>query len=563
MQINTPTGDTYNVDQAYWKPNSKPQSFFLSLPDQIKEALYGGALGGGKTESLLWLPIVRGFYKHPKFQAIYFRESFPELEKSLIKRAHEIYPLFGGEYNGQKHCYTFRPSGAQIFFDYLEDDHDADKHDTDQYNLIVFEELTAFSWYQYSYMMMRNRTSTSELPAIIRSACNPGGRGHTWVRKRFVDPCPAGFRKIAEKSVHPKTNQEVSIYRIFVPARVWDNPDLLRNNPTYVNELKLLPPYLYEAKVNGNWHAIAGQAFEEYRDAQHPSEPANACHVVKPFRIPFYWPKILTLDWGWTHNTSAHILALSPHGRVYVADEYITNHKTPKEVGAELAVLCAQYENIVARVIDPAANEPDGTGKSIREQIEEELGHKFENADKNRVSGKQLFHEFLRWTAKPPRYIPKDGFEQEVHDKLLRNGGPEAAIKYRKLFEPEEPELNIPRLQIFEYCTKLREVIPLMTVDEKRPEDVVKIDGDDPYDDVRYGLKWVDRYLREAKSKSSYYVELGKIEEDFNKTRDMNAYYNKMAHFEEQQALKQGKRFFVKPRTGRRRTKGRLSPRIH
>lgn len=556
MQVETNYGNI-QPSEAYWKPNSKPQSFFLALPDQIKEALYGGALGGGKTESLLWLPIVRGFYKHPKFQAIYFRESFPELEKSLIKRAHEIYPLFGGEYNGQKHCYTFRPSGARIFFDYLEDDKDADKHDTDEYNLIVFEELTAFSWYQYSYMLMRNRTSTQELPAIMRAACNPGGKGHTWVRKRFVDPAPAGFRKIGEKSINPKTKKEVAIYRIFIPARVWDNPDLLRNNPNYVNELKLLPPYLYKAKVEGDWYTIAGQAFEEFRAIKHPLEPENALHVIPSFQVPFYWPKILSLDWGWTHNTSAHINAIAPDGRVYVIDEYITNRKTPKEVGAELSIMCSRYENIVLRVIDPAARAVDGTGKSVCEQIEAELKATFENADKDRIGGKQLFHEMLRWRPKPPRYIPKEGFDPEIFQRILRNSDESNAERYRKLFQPEDPETNTPRLQIFDTCIKLIECIPLMTIDDKRIEDVEKVLDDDSYDDERYNLKACDRFLRESKKQSTYYVELGKIMEKFDATKDQNAFYNSMEAFDARNRDR-GKRIILRPRNHKRFHRARV-----
>ena len=138
------------LEDTIWKPNSHPQEMFLSLPDTVKECLYGGAVGGGKTEVLLNLPRVRTFkdnegnqrpwIEHPKFQAIYFRESFPELEKSLIKRAREIYEgpnKHGASYNSQKHSLTF-PSGAVIWFDFLETDDDAYAHDTNEYNLLIF-----------------------------------------------------------------------------------------------------------------------------------------------------------------------------------------------------------------------------------------------------------------------------------------------------------------------------------------------------------------------------------------------------------------------------------------
>src|SRR4030095_11891883 len=103
-----------NPQAKSWRPFAR-QEEFLSLPDTIFEALYGGAAGGGKSECLLLFPIARGFYRHPKFKGIIFRRTYPELEKEIILRSLDWYPAAGGKYSDEKKRWTF-PSGAIIQF---------------------------------------------------------------------------------------------------------------------------------------------------------------------------------------------------------------------------------------------------------------------------------------------------------------------------------------------------------------------------------------------------------------------------------------------------------------
>ena len=302
------------MSEKIWRPH-KRQEAFSQLPDSIFEALYGGAAGGGKSEELLMLPIIRGFYKEPRFKGILFRRTFPELESEIIIRSREWYPLTGAKYNEERKRWTF-PSGAIMQFGHIEYEEDVRKYDTAEYNYVAYDELTSFTEMQYTYISKtRCRSSNSRLPAIVRSATNPGNIGHAWVRDYFIKPAPYGTIII---------DKTTKLKRIFIQSLAEDNPYLMENDPGYVNRLDSLPEAEKQAKRYGHWDSFAGQVFDEYREIPNDlkNEPANACHLIAPFLIPDYWLKFLAIDWGYAAMTVALWGALSPKDRVYIYREY-------------------------------------------------------------------------------------------------------------------------------------------------------------------------------------------------------------------------------------------------
>src|SRR5574340_522679 len=262
---------------------------------------------------IVMLPIVRQFHLNPNYHGIVFRRTFPELEESLLMVASKWYPYFGAKYNDQKHTWTF-PSGAVQRFSYMQKDDDARSHDTAQYHYIGFDELTHFTEFQYTYMISRIRRSTTELPCIIRSASNPGNVGHSWVRKRFVEPWRQGY-----KALYDSTSKT---YRIFIPSKATDNPHIMEADPNYINRLRLLPLVEQKAKIDGDWWAYAGQVFDEFRAIKYADEPENALHVCPEFAIPAWWPKFIAVDWGYAALMVAYWFAVSPDGRLFVYREY-------------------------------------------------------------------------------------------------------------------------------------------------------------------------------------------------------------------------------------------------
>jgi hypothetical protein len=518
--------------EKLWKPHAI-QAEFSQLPFDFFEALYGGAAGGGKSELLLMLPILYGFHDIPGFNGIIFRRTFPQLEESLIPRSHGFYKPIGGRYNDSKHVWTF-PSGATIRFSYLETDQDARDHDTAEYHYAAFDELTAFNSFKYLYITSRVRSSIPGVPALVRAASNPGNIGHVWVRDRFVKDAPHGRVRIFDEI--SETN------RIFIPAKLTDNPYLNERDPGYRRRLELLPEAERRAKIYGDWWVFAGQVFSEWRDTftgtRFEDEPANASHVVPYFEPPSWWPRVIAADWGYAAKTWVGFGAVSPDERMFLYREYCKDKKDIVEWGSDIRRML-QSElaagSIRLSLLDPSAWAKRGDQKTIHIQIEEATGLKWEKADNDRIGGKLWMHEMLRWKQKPPAKIPEQGFDIEMFYHILRNQSNQAAVDYYNAFQPEEPEKNIPKLQVCRSCVAFREAIPACVYDDKDGEiveDVKEFIGDDPYDGGRYLLKGFHRLLSESVRKGVAFDQLGQIVQNLKATKDWNRYFRQMHSYE-------------------------------
>ncbi len=485
------------IEDLIWKP-TKRQETFLSIPDEVREGMFGGAAGGGKSETLLMLPIARGFYKAPRFKGILFRRTFPELEKSLILRSESdgYYSGTGGQYNRQIRRWRW-PSGAILDFAYAEHENDVRKYDTTEYNYVGWDELTSFTEFQYMYITFsRARTSDSRLPVLVRSGTNPGNIGHGWVRKRFVEPTPFGTI-IRDKLT--------GMLRIFIQSLVTDNKYIMEADPGYIRGLEMLPEAEKRAKLYGDWWTFSGQVFEDWRMEPFIDEPSNARHVIPAFDIPSYWPVVLATDWGYSAMTWNGFFAASPHKRAYLFKEYACMRTKISTWGTELGKM-VEGMNLVDAVLDPSAWQNTGVEKTVAIQLMESSGISYRCADNDRLGGKILMQEYLRWRPKPLKKIPATGFDPELASWIMRNKGPVDHAKYCDSFVPEAPEGNLPKLQVFEECEEFQRAVPLCVYNSDSvgskarldKEDVAQFDGDDPYDGGRYGLKAVDRYYNQS-----------------------------------------------------------------
>ena len=221
-----------------WKAEP-PQSQFLKFTD-VDEALYGGARQGGKSDALLIFSIKRRT-EHRGSKGLILRRTLSDFSKegALISRSHEL--LSGvATYHTQEHRWRF-PGGGVIEFSYCERDEDVYKYQGSQYDDICIDQAEQFTDWQFRMLRPVARTTRKDLKPLIRLTANPGGRGHLWLRRGFVDPAPSGT---------VFTDPDTQKTRVFVPATVYDNPHVSAGT---IRDLEGLPEPLRSA-----WLLVGG-----------------------------------------------------------------------------------------------------------------------------------------------------------------------------------------------------------------------------------------------------------------------------------------------------------------
>jgi len=373
-----------------WKSHPGPQTEALKRPEF--EILYGGARGGGKTDAgLAWL---LRHIDNPKYRALVIRKNADDLS-DWVDRAREMYRDTGANFAYRPAEITF-PSGARFRTGHLKDDASYGKYLGHEYHRMVIEELTQIPTEElYLKLISSCRSTVPELRPQVFATTNPGSLGHAWVKARFVDVAPSGKTYI---------DQVTGRARIFIPAKVRDNPTLVDNDPAYLSFLDGLPDQLRRAWRDGDWDIIAGQVFSEW---------INATHVVEPFEVPREWPVWIAMDWGVNAPFSVGWYAQDFEGRTFLTRELYLNGidfmkvfgrpLTPKRLARVIKGLTEKhysgYEYCVAdpsmwnkTVLGEKRTKPEG--ESLAEIMIKE-GLKMIRADNDRMNGLARYREAL------------------------------------------------------------------------------------------------------------------------------------------------------------------------
>jgi len=427
-----------------WEPHEGPQEDFCSRGEF--EVLFGGAAGPGKTDCLI-MEAAR-YHNKSGYRALILRRTFPQLQE-IIDRCFKWYPKFGGDYRATEHRWYF-PSGATIQLQHMQHENDKYNFQGKEFHFVGFDELTQFTETQYLYLHSRIRSTDPNIPIYVRATTNPGGIGHVWCKKRFID-----IADPKQTYFDPDTGQT----RCFIPATVYDNPTLIDNDPLYIKRLEALPEIEKMRLLHGVWDIFEGQVFTEL---------SQSIHGCEPFPIPPEWEKVMVFDWGYSRPWCALWFAIDFDGIIYLYREHYgmvddNPNKGKRQTNTEICreIHKTEMENVNFRIADPACWAPTkikGSNQVLGPSFVEDAANEglfFLKADNDRIRGKQQFHQRL------------------MLDRIIDKSTGEVL------------EEN-PQFVAFNNCKRWWEEIEALREDQKNPEDVDTDQPDEGYDCTRY-----------------------------------------------------------------------------
>lgn len=339
---------------------------------------YGGARGGGKTH-VSRIKALGGALTYPGLRILFVRREYPELEQTVILPLRGIIPKELAAYNGSSRMFTFL-NGSVLKFGHF-GPRDADEYQGQEWDWIFLDEATQFTEEQFRILGACLRGG-SPFPRRMYLTCNPGGVGHQWVKRLFVDRSYRDGERAEDYT--------------FIPATVEDNPQLLEASPEYVQMLDLLPEDVRRAWRYGDWDALAGAFFPEFH---------RTTHVIPDLRkLPPGWRLYRAFDYG-LDMLACLWVARDPQGRHYVYREIQRSGLVVSEAAALMLRLTPAEEPIQATFAPPDlwARQKD-SGRTMAELFAEN-GLPLIRAGNDRKSGWMGVKELLRPLGPRPRLL--------------------------------------------------------------------------------------------------------------------------------------------------------------
>ena len=397
----------YNVPRLY----PKQEEFCKS---KAKYTCYGGARGGGKSFVARIKAILLALY-YPGIQILLLRRTYPELYKNHVLPLQEELKSKKKDriavWNTQDKIFTF-PNGSRIVLGYCDTEADVLQYQGQAYEAIFMEEATHFTEFQFNCLKECNRLSgqcKKEIRPRMYLTCNPGGVGHIWVKRLFID-----------RDYTPNENPEDYI---FIPALVYENEFIMKNDPDYVKALETLPDDRKKAMLYGDWDIFEGQFFTEFK---------RNVHVIEPFEIPKDWYIYFVMDYG-LDKLAGYWIAVDYNNNAYVFREVYESNLLVSQARDKIKEMT--NENIYIYLAPPDMwNRHKETGKSTAD-IFAEGDIELYKTNNDRIQGWLQMKEWLKV------YKDEQGFDTA-------------------------------RLKIFSTCKNLIRCLPQVQHDEKKVGDI-------------------------------------------------------------------------------------------
>ena len=381
-------------------PSEKQKEFFRSTH---RYTAYGGARGGGKSWALRRKLVLLALC-YPGIRILLVRRTLSELkENHLFVLLSELDGVV--TYKESLKTFVF-PGGSILTLGYCDAERDVLRYQGQEYDIIALDEATQLTELQFSTFKACLR-GANPFPKRMYLTCNPGGVGHSWVKRLFID------------RVYNQ-NEDPNDYH-FIPARVYDNVSLMQKDPNYVNALKSLPSALKSAWLDGDWNVFEGKFFPEF---------SKEIHTVKPYFIPRAYKRFVALDYGFDMLAVLWIAA-NPNGDLTVYRELAISGLTLSK--AAHAVVENSFDEDISYVVaspDLWNRRQDSGASGVYVMSCVESMPPIIKADDRRIPGWRALREVLSYTDEKK-----------------------------------------PRLQIFSTCQELTRCLESLLYDKMRPED--------------------------------------------------------------------------------------------
>jgi phage terminase large subunit len=479
--MNQPNRKTVRID---WQPQPRQllaiKACGLSLPfdkTPLHKAVadiigYGGAAGGGKTDTLLSIATLIAT-NYPGANIGYFRREFPQLEGAggAIMRSRAFLSNFC-KYNEQKKRWTFpskkdnhgKAATSILQFNHCKDPSDVYNYLSNQFDVLLIDEATQFEKDMVKLLLTRNRANvdypTFQPFAVL--ATNPGQVGHQYFKDEFVT---LGEPEIVNTFINESGDPE---RHLFIPSKLADNQILEKRDPNYRKRLGATEMNR-RVYLDGDWDVFAGQAFPELN---------REIHLIDPFDIPAHWTRFAAYDYGYNHPFSFGVFVVDDDGNVYLAGYASSRLKKPHEMAALMVSACQGIGGISTLRYIVAGHDCWNRGRDGGPSIAE------------------LFYNLPKYYPSfnlPTINLTKANIARVAGASQLRE-----YISYKdKVIENGQTIDGKPRFYIFKPYQTVYDTLARMIFDTNgpNPEDVLKVDadengygGDDDYDMTRYGL---------------------------------------------------------------------------
>ncbi len=389
--------------------------------------LFGGARSGGKSYGMR-AEITRLANCADKLRILALRRTHPEIRENMITPFLGELPPSHYKFNVGSSILTFLGSQSTVRFSYCRNVIDVARFQGIEYDIISIEELTHWNEQEFRMLIGSLRTSRPDWTPCFFGSCNPGGVGHLWVKRLWVD---RNFN-----------DDEYPSEYAFIRATVYDNKHILDNDPGYVRKLESLPELTRKAWLEGDWDVFEGQYFTEWR---------QDIHVCTPFAIPPNARKSICVDYGYVAPSAVYWLA-EWDDKVYIYREMYETGLTYEDLADKIIDMTPETEDISAIIVDPslATKSPDTAVSCI--EVMQRKGLTVIGGNNERLLGWNMLRKYIQ------PYID------------LRTGKKTAL------------------LQVFSTCTNFIRTFPALIHDNIKTEDVNTQGEDHAGDAVRYGI---------------------------------------------------------------------------